>query len=78
MTEQGSWTGTVRVPRPPNCLCGDALVDHKGRVVRVTTCPICMTVLLDSMRGAEYAIADERDGDGVKHVLLKQRDFFSP
>jgi hypothetical protein len=36
-----------------------------------------MGLLLESWRGAEYAIANERDGDGTKRVLLKQRDFFS-
>ena len=73
-----SWTSNVRVPRPPNCLCGNAETDSKGRIVRVRSCPVCMELLLDRLKGTEYALADERDGDGTVRVLLKQRDFFSP
>ena len=72
-----SWTGNVRVPRPPNCRCGYAVGDSEGRVLVLNTCPICMGLLLDRMQGAEYAIANERDGDGTRRVLLKQKEFFS-
>ncbi len=67
----------LRIKRPPGCHCGDAVVDHKGRVLKVKTCPICMQLLLASMRGAEYAIAHVKGGDTVKRVLLKQKEFFS-
>jgi len=62
--------------RPPGCLCGNALVDHKGRVLKVRTCPVCMKVLLDSMRGTEYAVAYLGCGE-TEAVLLKQKEFFS-
>ena len=64
------------IPRPPGCHCGDAEVDRKGRVLRVSTCPICMYVLLDTMRGVEYAKAHVNGGD-TEAVLLKQKEFFS-
>ena len=66
------------IPRPPNCWCGNAVVDSEGRVLMVKTCPVCMCLLLDSMRGAEYAIAHVKGEDTTKRVLLKQKDFFSP
>ncbi len=72
-----SLTRFVRVPRPPNCKCGNALTDRQGRVVSVATCPICMKLLLARLRGSEYAIAQVRDGDGTRRVLLKQKEFFS-
>ncbi len=77
MTEQGSRRVVVRVPRPPNCYCGNAVGDDKGRVLVLNTCPICMKLLLSSMRGREYAIAHVKGGDTVKRVLLKQKEFFS-
>ena len=73
-----SWTGTVRVPRPPNCSCGNAECDPEGRVLVLNTCPICMGLLLSSMRGTEYAIAQVTCEGTSKRVLLKQREFFSP
>ena len=69
--------GVVRIPRPPGCGCGNAESDDKGRVLKVRTCPVCMEVLLASMRGTEYAIAHVNGGDAVQDVLLKQREFFS-
>ena len=77
MIEQGSRRVVVRVPRLPNCKCGNAVGDSTGRVLVVNTCPICMGLLLDSMRGGEYAIAYKGDGDGTQRVLLKQKEFFS-
>ena len=68
---------TKHIPRPPGCGCGDADLTREGQVLRVSTCPVCMYVLLDVMRGREYAIAQVRDGDGTKRVLLKQKEFFS-
>ena len=61
----------------PNCLCGPPVFDREGRVVRVRTCPACQQVRLDVIRGVEYAIAHVSSGDTVKHVLLKQTEFFS-
>ena len=72
-----SLTCTVRVPRPPNCKCGNAISDKQGRILLVRSCPVCMGLLFDSMQGTEYAIAQVRDGDGTKRVLLKQKEFFS-
>ncbi len=63
------------IPRPPGCKCGPAECDTKGRVLKVRTCPVCMDVLLDSMRGVEYAVAYERSGD-TEGVLLKQLELF--
>jgi len=68
----------VSIPRPPGCGCGDADSDDQGRILRVRSCPVCMEVLLASMRGTEYAIAHVSSGDTVQDVLLKQKDFFSP
>ena len=62
------------IPRPPGCECGDATVDKKGNVLKVRTCPVCMNVLLDSMRGREYAIA-YLGGQETEVVLLKQKEF---
>jgi len=75
--DRASGEVVVPVARPPNCSCGNAVADSKGRILRVRSCPICMGLLLDSWRGVEYAIATERDGDGTKRVLLKQKEFFS-
>ena len=69
--------GTVRIPRPPGCKCGDAETDDRGRVLRVNTCPICMRLLLASMRGTEYACAHVKGGDTDKLELLEQKEFFS-
>ena len=69
--------GIKRIPRPPGCGCGDAVVDDEGRVRLVRTCPVCMKVLLASMRGSEYAIARVNGGDTEQAVLLKQKEFFS-
>ncbi len=77
MTQQGSLTGNVRVPEIPNCRCGPAITDCKGRVVRVNTCPACQQVRLDVVRGGVYAGACVRRGDTVKYELIKQKDFFS-
>ena len=66
-----------KIPRPPGCQCGDALVDHIGRVMQVRTCPICMDLVLASMRGGEYACAYVNGEDTTKRVLLKQKEFFS-
>ena len=68
----------VRIPRPPNCYCGNALTDRIGRVVSVATCPVCMGLLLSSMRGTEYAIAQVTCEGTTQRVLLKQKEFFSP
>ena len=65
------------IPRPPGCHCGNAVTDTKGRVLEVRTCPVCMDLVLESMRGKEYAIAYEKGGDTTKRTLLKQKDFFS-
>ena len=65
---------TKTIFRPPGCHCGDAEVDEKGRVLRFRTCPVCMNVLLDSMRGREYAIA-YLGGRETEVVLLKQKEF---
>ncbi len=73
-----SFTGNVRGTGIPNCKCGPAFVDYKGRVVRVDTCPACQEVRLDIIRGAEYAGAYVGSGDTVRYVLLKQKDFFGP
>ncbi len=67
----------VSVSRPPGCLCGNAESDSEGRVLSVRTCPVCMNVLLASMRGTEYAVAYLSGGDTGMPVLLKQKEFFS-
>ena len=67
----------IPIKRPPGCQCGDALGDSEGRVLSVKTCPICMSLLLASMRGAEYACAHVKGEDTTLRVLLKQKDFFS-
>ena len=67
----------MNIPRPPGCHCGNAVVDHLGRVLSVRTCPICMRLLLASMRGAEYACAYVKGEDTTKRVLVKQKEFFS-
>jgi len=67
----------VRIPRPPGCQCGNAVSDSKGRVLTVKTCPICMRILLASMKGTEYAVAYLSGGDTGKTMLLKQKEFFS-
>ena len=64
----------LEISRPPGCDCGPAEIDSKGRVLKVRTCPVCMNVLLDSMRGAEYAIA-YLGGQETEVVLLKQKEF---
>ncbi len=64
------------IPRPPRCRCGNATVDHQGRVLKVRTCPICLGLVLDVMRGGEYAIA-YLGGEDTEGVLLKQKEFFS-
>ena len=64
------------IPRPPGCGCGDAECSPEGQVLRVSTCPVCMYVLLDFMRGVEYAKA-YLGGADTEGVLLKQMDFFS-
>ncbi len=69
--------GTVSVSRPPGCKCGDATNDELGRILILRTCPVCMRVLLDSMRGTEYACAYVNGGDTEELVLLKQKEFFS-
>ena len=53
------------------------MVDHIGRVMQVRTCPICMDLVLASMRGGEYACAYVNGEDTTKRVLLKQKEFFS-
>ena len=68
---------TVNIPRPPGCECGDAECDSKGNVLKVSTCPVCMGILLDSMRGTCYSETTVRDGEVNRRVLLKQREFFS-
>jgi len=67
----------VRALHIPNCQCGPAIRDGKGRVVRLKTCPACQRIRLDIIRGIEYAGAYVKCGDAVKHVLLKQKEFFS-
>ncbi len=68
---------SVRVSRPPNCLCGNAWADERGNLVSVRTCPICTKLALDALRGTEYAVAYMTCGDTEKALLLKQKDFFS-
>jgi len=67
----------MKIPRPPGCHCGNAEVDCQGRVLSVRTCPVCMDLVLASMRGTEYAVAYLSGGDTTKRVLLKQKEFFS-
>ena len=66
----------VRYPEIPNCVCGPAIYDFAGRVVRVRTCPACQKIRLDVVRGGVYAGAIVKCGDTVKYVLLKQREIF--
>ena len=61
----------------PNCRCGPAIVDCKGRVLVLDTCPACQEVRLDIIRGIEYAGAYVKCGDTVQNVLVKQKEFFS-
>ncbi len=68
---------SVRVSRPPGCLCNGAWVDSRGNVVSVRTCPVCTRKALDALRGIEYAVAYLKCDDTVKAVLLKQKEFFS-
>ena len=70
--------GYVRIPRPPGCGCGDAVSDDQGRILSVRSCPVCMKLVLASMRGREYAIAQVSGYGASKRVLLKQKEFFSP
>jgi len=70
-------TTALRVARPDGCGCGDARVDNRGNVLHFRTCPVCSRVILDIIRGAEYAIAHVKCGDTDRVVLLKQREFFS-
>jgi len=65
------------IPRPSGCGCGDAVVDKAGNVLKVRTCPVCLEILLDSMRGVCYGEITIKDGDVTKRVLLKQKEFFS-
>ena len=67
----------IPIARPPGCHCGDALGDQQGRVLRVRTCPVCMHLLLDALKGSEYACAYVSSGDTTVRVLLKQKEFFS-
>jgi len=67
----------VEVARPPGCQCGNALADARGNIVRVSTCRICTSAALQSLRGTEYAVAYVSGGDAGTAVLLKQRDFLS-
>ncbi len=69
-------TRNVRLPKIPNCNCGQPEVDSAGRVVRVRTCPACQAIRLDVIRGVEYAGAYVRCGATVQYVLVKQKDFF--
>ncbi len=64
----------LTISRPPGCACGHAEIDSLGRVLKVRTCPICMNLLLDSMRGREYAVA-YLGGEDTEVVLLKQKEF---
>ena len=68
---------TKHIPRPPSCQCGDADVDEAGNVLKVSTCPVCSKILLDSMRGVCYSEITVRDGEVNKRLLLKQAEFFS-
>ena len=61
--------------RPPGCYCGPPDYDSAGRVLRLSTCPVCTKVALDALRGVDYAIAYTKGGDS-DGVLLRQRDFF--
>ncbi len=72
-----SFTGNVSPLNIPNCFCGQPEYDREGRVLRLSTCPACQKVRLDIIRGVEYAGAYMRCGDTVKHVLVKQKEFFS-
>jgi len=67
-----------RVYRPDGCPCGERVeIDSSGNVLSFRTCRICMEIILDSIRGCEYAIAYKKCGDTLKRVLLKQKEFFS-
>ncbi len=67
----------IRVFRPEGCGCGEAVeTDSRGNVLQFRTCPRCMEIILDVIRGAEYAVASVKGGDTVKDVLLKQKEFF--
>ncbi len=72
-----SWTSFVSADWIPNCRCGKPLIDKRGNVVRVSTCPACQQIRLDVVRGTEYACAYVNGGDTVERVLVKQKDFFS-
>ncbi len=72
-----SLTGNVSPLYIPNCNCSQPEYDRAGRVLGLTTCPACMKVRLDIIRGVEYAGAYMRCGDTVKYELLKQKEFFS-
>ena len=63
-----------RLDRPPGCQCPDPVVDGRGNVVLLRTCPVCSGVALDALRGVCYT----RQRIGDREVLLVQRDFFSP
>ena len=67
----------LSVARPDGCGCGNAEVDKRGNVLHFRTCPICSEVILDIIRGGEYAVAYLRCGDTLRRQLLKQKDFFS-
>ena len=60
----------------PNCSCGSPVFDQAGRCLSLSTCPACMAIRLDVIRGAEYACALVKGGDTDKVVLLKQKEFF--
>ena len=69
---------TTWVTRPEGCACGEAVeTDDLGNVLSFRTCPICMKVILDIVRGGVYAVAYKKCGDTLKRVLLKQKEFFS-
>ena len=69
---------TRPLPRPPGCTCPrTVLADKCGNILELQTCRSCTRVALDSLRGVEYAGAYMTCDDAVKHVLLKQKEFFS-
>jgi len=67
-----------QVTRPDGCACGDVECDKQGNVLVFRTCPVCSKIILDIIRGGEYAGAYVNGGDTDKLVLFKQKEFFSP
>jgi len=54
------------------CGCGGAVIDERGNVVRVESCPICLKNALDFLRNGCY---DANDVSGTRHE--RQLDMFA-